>query len=335
MERRSLGKESTIRAFMPTEYRYLKSNSSTDCAKADAKTLLGRKMLSEQLRRYLKQGHKFVEGWMLPAAAEMTTTLSAVQETQHISGNVAEIGVHHGKLFILLYLLAQGDERAVAIDLFADQTQNIDHSGAGDLDKFRANLARHADPDMRRLVVHEGDSTALDGAGLKRLAGGAYRLISIDGGHTAEATAHDLAIAVEALAPEGLIILDDYFNEMWPGVSEGVHRYFREPRGILPFATGANKTFFCAPGAIPLYVDSLRAIAVKTLEQDFLGARVLCCDFAPLPVTERVGRDSRWRAVKDSGPLRIARRAYYFTRATRSALRWHLVNRIWHLIHRM
>ena len=33
------GKGSTIRAFMPTEYRCLKPTSSTDCAKADAKKL--------------------------------------------------------------------------------------------------------------------------------------------------------------------------------------------------------------------------------------------------------------------------------------------------------
>src|ERR1700730_388330 len=276
------------------------------------------------LRRYLKHGHKTVEGWMSPAAAKMITTLSAVQEAQRMRGNVAEIGIHHGKLFILLYLLTRDDERAIAIDLFADQTRNIDRSGAGDLDKFRANLARHADTDMRRLVVHEGDSNALDGAALKRLAGGAYRLISIDGGHTAETTAHDVAIAAEALAPGGVIILDDCFNEMWPGVSEGVHRYFREPRGILPFATGAGRILFCAPGAIPLYVDSLRAIATKTLVHNFLGARILCCDFAPLPFTERIGRDRRWRAVKDVGPLRIARRAYQFARAARSAFRWRL-----------
>jgi hypothetical protein len=284
------------------------------------------------LRRYLKHGHKIVDGWMSPAAAKMIVILSAAQDAQRICGNVAEIGIHHGKSFILLYLLTRGDERAVAIDLFADQTRNISHSGAGNLDKFRANLARHADADMRRLVVYEGDSNALDGAALKRLAGGPYRLISIDGGHTAETTAHNLAIAVEALALGGVIILDDYFNEMWPGVSEGVHRYFREPRGILPFATGANSILFCAPGAIPLYVDSLRPIATKTLEHDFLGARILCCDFAPLPFTERIGRDSRWRAVKDAGPLRIARRAYHFARAARSAFRWHLVNGIWRLI---
>ena len=43
---------------------------------------------------------------------------------------------------------------------------------------------------MRRLVVHEGYSSALDAPALKRLAGGAYRLISIDAGHSAKTTAH-------------------------------------------------------------------------------------------------------------------------------------------------
>jgi hypothetical protein len=78
----------------------------------------------------------------------------------------------------------------------------------------------------------------------------------------------------------------------------------------------------------PFSVDSLRSIATKTLEHDFLGARILCCDFAPLPFTERVGKDSRWRTVKDSGPLRIACQAYHFARAMRNAIHWHLVNRI-------
>jgi hypothetical protein len=282
------------------------------------------------LQLYLKHGYKFVNGWMLPTAANMIVALAAVQEARAISGNVVEIGVHEGKLFILLYLLMRDDERAVAIDLFADQTQNVDHSGAGNLDKFRANLSRHAD--TRRLVVHEGDSRALDGAALKRLAAGVYRLISIDGGHTAEITAHDLAIAVEALAPGGIIILDDCFNDMWPGVSEGVHRYFREPRNILPFAIGANKTFFCAPDSIPLYRDALRAIATRTVEQHFLGARVLCCDFAPMSFANRV---ANWHAVKHWGLLLIAQRGYHFVCAAGSAVHWHLANRIWHLTHKM
>ena len=70
-------------------------------------------------------------------------------------------------------------------------------------------------------------------------------MISIDGGHTADITAHDLATAEGALAEGGIVLLDDCFKEMWPGVINGVHRYFSEPRSIIPFGIGANKTFFC------------------------------------------------------------------------------------------
>jgi hypothetical protein len=48
-----------------------------------------------------------------------------------ITGNVAEIGVHHGRLFILLYLLTSPDERALAVDLFSGQERNIGSSGHG------------------------------------------------------------------------------------------------------------------------------------------------------------------------------------------------------------
>jgi hypothetical protein len=85
---------------------------------------------------------------------------------------------------------------------------------------------------------------------------------------------------VEALAP-GVIILDDYFNEMWPGVSEGVHRYFRELHGVLPFATGANKMLFCnASSAIPLYVDSCAPLLQRRLNTTSL---VLAFSAAALP----------------------------------------------------
>jgi Methyltransferase domain len=261
-----------------------------------------------KLHRYLTHGQKRVEGWLPPNAAKMCVAIGAAQQAMGIRGHVAEIGVHHGRLFILLYLMRQAGERGLAVDLFGDQARNPEQSGAGDLAVFLSNLRRHADTES--LVVHESDSTELDGATVMRLVGGPCRLISIDGGHTLEITAHDLATAQAALAPGGVIILDDVFNEMWPGVAEGLCRFFSSPRDIVPFATGANKTFFCAPTFAPRYVDALRPLAVKTAERDFLGARVLCCDFAPLTFAERVGQLAIWRAVKDTVPLRIARRLY-------------------------
>ena len=60
-------------------------------------------------------------------------TLAPLHETQEApgpTGPVAEIGVHHGKFLIPLVGNALRAEPAVAIDLFEDQSANVDTSGA-------------------------------------------------------------------------------------------------------------------------------------------------------------------------------------------------------------
>jgi hypothetical protein len=252
------------------------------------------------LNAYLKHGHQLVKGWLLPAAAQAIVLLSQEQRRANLSGNVAEIGVHHGKLFILLYLLSSENELAVAIDLFSHQDLNVDRSGAGDLERFKRNLNRHAE--LSRLVIHEGDSTQLTAGQLLQLGRGPFRLISIDGGHTAEITAHDLATAEGALAEGGIVILDDCFNEEWPGVSEGVHRYFSQPRSMIPFGIGAGKTFFSHRAFAPRYAAVLRKMDLKAVEHDFLGCRVVCFSFKPWTL-------AGWMRKVDAG--RMIRRTYH------------------------
>jgi Methyltransferase domain len=249
-----------------------------------------------------------VEGWMLPGAVQMIVAISGAQQKLLVRGHIAEIGVHHGKLFILLCLLCGEGERSVAVDLFGDQDKNIDKSGRGDLDKLLANLHRHAG--VTNTIVHRGDSLKLDGDFLVRLAEGHFRLISIDAGHTREATAHDIATAEKALCQGGVIILDDYFNEMWPGVSDGVQDYFRTHRNVVPFAIGGNKVLFCHPLYLDHYIEALRKVTTKTVDQWFLNHPVLCCDFVPPTLAQRIGRMPAWVAIKDIGPVPFARRAY-------------------------
>jgi hypothetical protein len=249
-----------------------------------------------RLNAYIKHGQFLVKGWLFPGAVKSIVLLSEEQRSANVGGGVAEVGVHHGKLFILLYLLGQQDEPAVAIDLFSQQELNIDHSGAGDLERFKQNLQRHADTD--RLVVHEGDSTQLCSEDLLQLGRGSLRMISIDGGHTAEITAHDLATSEGALIEGGIIVLDDCFSETWPGVIDGVHRHFSEPRTIVPFGMGANKTFFCHRPFVRQYADVLRKIDRRSVEQEFLGEPVVCFNYAPWSFSRWHGRVDAWRSVR-------------------------------------
>jgi hypothetical protein len=256
---------------------------------------------------YIRRGKFFVDGWLRTEAALTIATLNDRQRALGVAGGIAEIGVHHGKLFILLHLLSRAPERTIAIDLFEDQHLNVDLSGSGDLHRFRRNLERHADSE--RLVLHKGNSLDLAGADLKQLAGGPLRVISVDGGHTADITAHDLAVADEALAEGGIIIVDDVFNEQWPGVADGVQRHFSRDPNLVPFAIGANKTYFCRPSHRETYREAAASAATGSTMPAFLGEPVAFLHFGRPRLTDRIARSAVWRRLRATPlgmPLRWA-----------------------------
>ncbi len=263
--------------------------------------------MSTRATRYIHHGKFYVEGWLRTEAALAIAALSERQHALGVEGSTAEIGVHHGKLFILLYLLSRAPERVVAIDLFENQHLNVDQSGSGELVTFRRNLERHAD--SARLVLHQGSSLDLAAADLMRLAGGWLRLISVDGGHTAEITAHDLAVADGSLAEGGIIVVDDVFNEQWPGVADGVHRHFSRRPSLVPFAIGANKTYFCRPSHRDVYRAAAAAAASSTTMPEFLGEPVVVLHFARPRFKDRIAGSAVWRRLRSTPvglPLRWA-----------------------------
>jgi hypothetical protein len=189
----------------------------------------------------MDKGHAVVEGWLEEGAASATIGLSQIQAGLGTKGDIAEIGVHHGKYFILLANLRKPGERAVAVDVFEDQYLNVDHSGCGDRKIFERNLQHFSD--VENVVVIKSDSRLLTPKML--LGGGAgVRLFSVDGSHTASYTDSDLNFATSVLVEGGLVILDDFYNPDWPGVQEGFYRFMRTHGDrFAPIAYGCNKLF--------------------------------------------------------------------------------------------
>jgi hypothetical protein len=262
--------------------------------------------LEGRASRYVRGGNFFVEGWLSSAAAVTICTLSERQRDLDVTGAVAEIGIHHGKLFILLYLLSQTPEKAVAIDVFEDQHLNVDSSGRGDLRIFQSNMNRHAD--STRLIVHKGTSLAVKGSDVVRLADNKVRLFSVDGGHTEDITANDLAIADEALTEGGIIILDDVFNDLFPGVTNGLHRYFACKPDLVPFAVGANKTYFCRPPYAEPYRKAAEASAVIARVHHFFGVPVGVLDYKRPTLHNRIAQSSSWNDLRATPAGLLVRR---------------------------
>ncbi len=189
---------------------------------------------------YFQHGHTAVAGWLQRDALLLTLGLHRAQRAAGQGGAVAEIGVHHGKLFIALALLAAADEAALAVDIFERQELNPDGSGHGDRAAFEANLARWK---LRRAVILARDSLTLTPAEVLGLVG-RVRLFSVDGGHTRRHAGHDLALAEACLAPGGVVLLDDFFDPDWPGVTEAALLRLHAPDCTLaPLAVSGGKLF--------------------------------------------------------------------------------------------
>jgi hypothetical protein len=197
-------------------------------------------MDKERLREYAFGGVESVSGWLGLDAVSLIVALAIWQEHNGIRGDVAEIGVHHGKLFCLLKNCCRSDELAYAVDVFEDQHLNVDRSGKGDRAIFDAHVAAHTDGN--NVIVHQGDSLALSDRDFR----GGVRLFSIDGSHTAGHTESDLRTAARCLAPGGVIILDDFYNAGWPGVQEGFHRFMAGMSSrFAVFAYNGTKALIC------------------------------------------------------------------------------------------
>jgi len=212
-----------------------------------------RKILLDQ---YLNFGLRRVDGWLDSFSAKFIQTLSEIQLLEGITGALGEIGVHHGKLFIVLLLTASRTEAVFAIDLFERQDLNLDRSGCGNRHKFLENLQRWARTNENVALIAQ---SSLETRPVDILtACGRVRLASIDGGHTEACTQNDLMLMETVLTDRGVVVIDDFFNPHWPDVSTGVAKYLLNPSSTLrPFAISPNKMYLTASQNSDFYRNAI------------------------------------------------------------------------------
>lgn len=197
-----------------------------------------------------------MQGWLNPISAKIIDSLSEAQRAAGMTGAAGEIGVHHGKLLILLHEGTVEGERTVAIDVFEDQHLNTDGSGKGDKARFLRNLQRWSDrPHAVQIIQASSLDLSPDDITSKV---GKLRISSVDGGHTAECAENDLRLFDAASLDFGIMVVDDVFNASWPDVVVGLSRYcLDQTTAYRPFALSPNKVYMAKPSHHEKYREIL------------------------------------------------------------------------------
>ena len=222
-----------------------------------------------ELRQHVLTGNDRIQGWLQRASALAIWGVLERQIIDGIDGDVLEIGVYHGKTFILMVKSLSAAQQAVAVDTF-EMEFNVE--GRREMVQFRGtfedNMATFCSD--KNVSIRHMTSQAF-GKTIGEDHYGRYRMISIDGSHAAVDVLSDLQIAERLLADRGIVVVDDYMSLVDPGVVEGVYQYLTKtgprPTKLVPVlvvegdqpseSNGGHRLFMCRAEAFEFYSQVL------------------------------------------------------------------------------
>jgi hypothetical protein len=227
---------------------------------------------------FLDRFVKSVPGLLDDYAAARTMDMLAFQEREGIRGSLFEIGVFYGRYFsILLRSAVRTQEVIAAIDTF-------EVVGAPIVQAMMEPIA-----DATSVAYLAQASRAISASDLHAVLGTKARFISIDGSHEVNDVLWDLSLAEELVSADGIVAVDDFLCPVTPGVNEAVHRFFAQPRHLVPFAYAANKLFLCQALAATTYLTLFENVVIDD-HRDQRSANFRAC----LPDLRKLVEQELW-----------------------------------------
>lgn len=195
--------------------------------------------------KYVERFMGTVQGYMTSLDARLIAALLKYQDENNIEGHLCEIGVHHGRLFLMLALARREGERVLAIDLFEDDAINTNTQHAGRNRALFVN-ARRLGIELLEEETFKTSSLDVKPSDILARTTGPIRFFSVDGCHLYREVENDLRLAESTLTPDGIIAVDDFFNPNWADVSFATYDFLRQSGKFVPFAI-TSKLFLAAP----------------------------------------------------------------------------------------
>lgn len=201
--------------------------------------------------RYLAAASAVI-GWFNPLSIALWDLLLTRQRACNLTGDILEIGVWQGKSAGMLAAHMRPNETLRLVDIYIHENlkANLESFGAAfhcDIEFNRSDSFTFFTPDY--LAKHRRS----------------FRFIHVDGHHVAHAIWDDLHHAAQLLAPEGILVIDDFCNDRFPQVTEITYRFLeRNADEFAMFLCGGNKAYLTRVRAYQKHYDFLNTPEFKS-----------------------------------------------------------------------
>lgn len=157
-------------------------------------------------------GSEAVPGFLSAESSEFLSRLLTHQLDNDCEGSLVEIGTYMGRTFIGLAQAARPGERVVGFDLFPTDVQ----------DGLRKAAEILTPEELKEFYVFRKNTNDLSIEQYIKHVVRPARFIHIDGGHTHWDVVNDLQLSSAFLAPNAIVVIDDFMHDWYPDLTEGV-----------------------------------------------------------------------------------------------------------------
>ena len=202
-----------------------------------------------------------IPGWFQPYDVDLFRLLLHETHAQLGPGDLAELGVYLGKSAVLIGAHQHTGETFTVVDLFGEEAAGAANAEEND-DQYAA-LSRAAF-ERSYLSVHDSLPAVVQGPSesiVDHARAGAHRFVHVDASHLYEHVQGDIEAVRTLLAPNGIVVFDDYRSEHTPGVAAAVWRGLDS--GLRPFALSPVK-LYATFGDSRRWYDVVREWAVQS-----------------------------------------------------------------------
>lgn len=191
-----------------------------------------------------------IPGWFDHIDNNIFTFLLNEQHKNNIQGNYAEIGVYHGKSLLNL-CNNRLSESILAIDLYTDFLDNNKDT----LDIVKQNIKKYSKISESNINFLRTDSTIYKPADdyLK-----SFKFIHLDACHNEYSVTKDLTLCDNMLNDNGILVLDDWTNLLYPGIQAAYYKTLANNYSILMIST--HKCYICKKEKYNFYYTIIKQL---------------------------------------------------------------------------